>query len=154
MFAIGPKSVPKMLRKGVVKYLRGLGILCACVLGATSAVPLHAAVSAFGLSDNQPHQNTAAVVDRLLPFSVNDSDWQLPERVSVVDPVASPTEVQSLVFSPEDGWLQSDEFNTVARHRGFRKFFLLVFVCGAIIRFFTSPTFITFIRDALDPKAW
>jgi len=61
--------------------------------------------------------------------------------------------VQSLVYTP-DGGQESDDFNTVARHRGFRKFFLLVFICGAVIRFFTSPTFVTFITDALDPKSW
>ena len=149
------KLVSKMLGNSVVKYPRGVGLLFVLVVGATSAaLPLRAAVSAYGLPQAPAHQDLdGSVVDRLLPFSVSDTDWQLPERVSIVDPAANPGEVHAAVYSPED-LIPSDEFSTVGRHRGFRKFFLLVFVCGAIIRFFTSPTFVTFIRDALDPKAW
>ena len=147
--------VPKMLRDSVVKYVRGVGLLFVLVVGASSAaLPMRAAVSAYGLPDTPAYQNLdASVVDRLLPFSVSDTDWQLTDIVSAADPAASQGEIQAAVYSPED-LIPSDEFSTVGRHRGFRKFFLLVFICGAIIRFFTSPTFITFIRDALDPKAW
>ena len=144
-----------MLRNGAVRYLRGVGLLFVLVVGASSAaLPLRAAVSTFGLPNAAAYQNLdGSVVDRLLPFSMSDTDWQLTGNVSVADPSASPSEIQAAVYSPED-LIPSDEFSTVGRHRGFRKFFLLVFLCGAIIRFFTSPTFITFIRDALDPKAW
>ena len=90
---------------------------------------------------------------RLLSVSVSVHGWRPADRVSTVADVNEPVGVQSLVYMP-DGSQESDDFSTVARHRGFRKFFLVVFICGAIIRFFTSPTFVTFITDALDPKSW
>ena len=48
---------------------------------------------------------------------------------------------------------QAAEYNDVARHRGFRKAFLLLIVCGGLIRFLTSKTYLKFIADVLDPKA-
>jgi hypothetical protein len=151
MFTIEPKLVLKMLTKGIVPYLRGVGPIFAFALAVVaSAAPLNSAVSTYGLPDNPAHQNSSAVVDRFLPLSTLDSSW---EPVSAVEDTRQPAQVQSLVYSPDDSQ-ESDDFNTVARHRGFRKFFLLVFVCGALIRFFTSPTFVAFITDALDPKSW
>jgi hypothetical protein len=48
---------------------------------------------------------------------------------------------------------QAAEYNEVVRHRGFRKAILLLIVCGGLIRFLTSHTYLKFIADVLDPKA-
>ena len=144
--------VSKMLAKGVVQYLKGTGLLFAFVLAVLSAAPLRAAASTYGLSDHSSNQN-AGMVEQLVVLAVSDAGLQPADRSSAVDQASAPDGVQLLVYSP-DGQDQTDEFSTVARHRGFRKFFLLVFICGAVIRFFTSPTFVAFITDALDPKAW
>ena len=138
-----------MLAKGIVSYLRGVVALFAFAL-ALSPAPTRAASATY---DNHAYHNAGTGVDRLLSVSVSEYGWELSARVSAVAADNGPSRVQSLVYTP-DGGQESDDFGTVARHRGFRKFFLVVFICGAIIRFFTSPTFITFIRDALDPKSW
>jgi len=135
-----------MLTKGIVSYARSVVPLFALVLAVWSPAPIRAAAATY---DNPVSQNAGTAVDRLLSVSVSEQT----DRVSTVADVNEPIAVQSLVYTP-DGGQESDDFNTVARHRGFRKFFLLVFICGAVIRFFTSPTFVTFITDALDPKSW
>ena len=155
MFPIGSSVVLKMLSKGIVPYLRGVGSLFAFVLlAATSATPLKSATSMYGFPDNPANQNVGTVVDRFLPLSMSDYGLDAANHVSAVDDANTQAAVQSLVYTPDDGQDQSDEFNYVVRHRNLRKFLLLVFVCGAVIRFFTSPTFLTFITDALDPKSW
>jgi len=138
-----------MLAKGIVSYLRRVVPLFALVLAMSPAL-LRAASATY---DNLAYRNAGTGVDRLLSVSVSEYGWELAGHVSAAADDNGPSRVQSLVYTP-DGGQESDDFSTVARHRGFRKFFLVVFICGAIIRFFTSPTFITFIRDALDPKSW
>lgn len=140
--------VPKMLIKGAVQYIR-VGALFAFVLAVVSAAPLRAAATTY---NNPAYSNEGTILDRFLPLSLSDY-FEPVDHLSTVTDADAPGGVQSLVYTPEGGQ-ESDDFSTVARHRGFRKFFLLVFVCGGIIRFFTSPTFITFIRDALDPRSW
>ena len=142
-----------MLSKGIVPYLRGVGPLFAFVLAVISAAPLTSATSTYGFPDTHSKQNTGTVVGRFLPLSVSDYGSEAVDRVSAVDDAQTHGGVQSLVFTPDDGLEQPDGFGDV-RHRGLRKFLLLVFICGAIIRFFTSPTFLAFITDALDPKSW
>ena len=129
-----------------VQYLRGVGLLFACV-SAVIAAPLSASTSYA----NPANPSATTVVDRALPLSVSEYGGE-PEPARGID-TAKSAGLELLVYTPEQGQ-ESDDFSTVARHRGFRKFFLLVFICGAIIRFFTSPTFIAFIRDTLDPKVW
>ena len=142
-----------MLTKGIVPYLRGVGPLFALALAVISAAPLKSATSTYGFPDTPAKQNVGTVVDRFVPLSVGDYSPEVVDRVSVVDDAKTHGGVQSLVFTPDDGLEQPDGFGDV-RHRGLRKFLLLVFICGAIIRFFTSPTFLAFITDALDPKSW
>ncbi len=142
--------VLKMLAEGIVLYLRHVAPLFAFVLAIMLPAPMRAAVATY---DNPVVKNVGTGVDRLLTVSVSEYGWKPADHVSTVAEDNGPSGVQSLVYTPDAGQ-ESDDFSTVARHRGFRKFFLLVFICGAIIRFFTSPTFLTFIRDALDPKSW
>jgi hypothetical protein len=88
-------------------------------------------------------------VDQLLSLSVNDPGSQPPAALTTVDDTG-PSELRLLAYTPDE----SPQLSDVVRHRGLPKFLLFVFVCGAIIRFFTSPVFLKFITDALDPKAW
>ena len=147
-----------MLTKGIVPYLRGVGTLFALVLAVMSMAPVKSEASTYHPS-NPVRQNVGPVAGRFFLFSTGGYGWQPVDRVSAVDGANKdgankPVGVQSLVYTPDDGQEQPDEFSTVARHRGLRKFLLLVFICGAVIRFFTSPTFLSFITDALDPKSW
>lgn len=48
----------------------------------------------------------------------------------------------------------AEESNDVIRHRGFRKFLVIALICGGLIRILTSPSYLRFITDALDPKAF
>ena len=49
---------------------------------------------------------------------------------------------------------QNADTNEVIRHRNFTKALLIILILGGLIRFFTSPTYVKFISDALDPKAF
>jgi hypothetical protein len=49
---------------------------------------------------------------------------------------------------------QSSDTDEVIRHRNFTKALLIILILGGLIRFFTSPTYLKFITDALDPKAF
>jgi len=154
VFPIVLQVVLKMLTKGIVPYLQGVGPLFALALAVISAAPLKSATSTYGFPDTPAKQNLGTVVDRFVPLSVGDYSPEVVDRVSVVDDAKTHGGVQSLVFTPDTSQEQPDEFSDVGRYRGLRKFLLLVFICGAIIRFFTSPTFLAFITDALDPKSW
>ena len=135
----------------IVSYVRCVGPLFALVLAVASPVPVMAASATY---DNPASHNAGTGVDRLLSVSVSNHAGQPADRVSTLANFNEPAGVRALVYTPEEGQGEQDEFSTVARHRGFRKFLLVVFICGAVIRFFTSPTFMTFITDALDPKSW
>jgi hypothetical protein len=145
--------VLKMLTKGIVPYLRGVGPLFALVLAVMSAAPVKSEASTYHPS-NHARQNAGPTVNRFLSFSTSGYGWESVDRVSAVDDANKPVGVQSLIYVPDDGQERPDEFSNVARHGGLRKFLLLVFICGAVIRFFTSQTFLSFITDALDPKSW
>lgn len=49
---------------------------------------------------------------------------------------------------------QNSDTDEVIRHRNFTKALLIILILGGLIRFFTSPTYVKFISDALDPKAF
>ena len=142
---------PKLLQKGIVQYLRRVGLLFAFVLAVAISAPSRAVASTYASSVHTTSQNAGPAVDRFLPLSVSESGSQSSAVTAAVDDTL-PGDLGLLAYAP--GGSQDQEFSDLVRHRGFTKFLLLVFVCGAIIRFFTSPTFLTFITDALDPKAW
>jgi hypothetical protein len=48
----------------------------------------------------------------------------------------------------------TEDAGDVIRHRGFRKFLLIALICGGLIRLLTSPSYLRFIADALDPKTF
>jgi len=49
---------------------------------------------------------------------------------------------------------ESGDLGDVTRHRGFGKALLIIIVCGALIRLLTSPAYLKYIADVLDPKAF
>jgi hypothetical protein len=49
---------------------------------------------------------------------------------------------------------QAEDWSDVIRHRGFGKALLIIIACGALIRLLTSPAYLKFIADVLDPKAF
>ena len=49
---------------------------------------------------------------------------------------------------------QTEDLGEVIRHRGFGKALLIIIACGALIRLLTSPAYLKFISDVLDPKAF
>jgi len=46
------------------------------------------------------------------------------------------------------------EVSDGVRHRDMVKFLLVVLVLGSVIRFVTSPAYLDFIADVLDPKSF
>ena len=142
-----------MLTKGIVPYLRGVGPLFAFMLAVLSTAPLNSATSTYGLPDTANPNASTAVVDRFLAQSLSDHGSEATGAASIVDDTNAQAGMQSLAYAP-DVQDRSDEFINVAWNRGLRKFLLFALICGALIRYFTSPGFLSFITDALDPKSW
>jgi hypothetical protein len=131
-------------------HLRSIGPLFVFVLAVAAPVPSRALTyTPFGT----PAPSSATAIDRFLALSVSDFGGQAAGIVSVTavaDQVEKPSTASLLAYASDE---EGDE-QAVIRHRGFRKAILIVLICGAIIRFLTSVTFLKFITDALDPKAW
>jgi hypothetical protein len=135
-----------------VAYFQGIGPLFAFVLAVAPPVPSRAAALAYAPSINAAFQNVGT---RFLSPSASDYEAQVSDTLgAAVLEAGTSAEVHVLAYASDDSQEQETDWSNVVRHRGLPKFLLLVFICGAVIRFFTSPTFLTFITDALDPKAW
>jgi hypothetical protein len=135
-----------------VPYFQGIGPLFAFVLAVAAPAPSRAAVLAYTPSINAAFQNVGT---RFLSLAVSDYEAQSADLLGAAALEAGTSaEVHLLAYASDDTQEQETDWSNVVRHRGLPKFLLLVFICGAVIRFFTSPTFLTFITDTLDPKAW
>jgi hypothetical protein len=150
---------------GIMQYLRGMGPLSAFVLTLASLALVSpalagAAAVTSGPSVNAPSPNAGTTIDPFLSLSVSDYGVHFKNDVGavvvdVVDEASALGGTYLLAYAPEDqGKKQVPELGDTARHRDFREPLLFVFLCGAIIRFFTSPTFLAFMTDTLDPKVW
>jgi hypothetical protein len=137
-------------------YLRGIGPLLAFVLAMLAATPCCAAGIAYAPSVDTSMQNGASLLYELLPLSVSESGWQASDDVllAVIGGTDTAGGTHSAVSLNDYGKDDVPEMGDAARHRGYIKFLFIVLACGAVLRFLSSPTFLNFITDALDPKAW
>ena len=144
--------VGKMLTKGAVYYLRG--IIVAVAMAAAN--PSGAAAIIYAPSLDTSFQNSGPSLHEFVSLSV--SEYKLQSATDLLLVATGEPGASGMVYSPasfnDNGKDDTTELDGVVRHRGFIKILLIVFVCGAIVRFLTSPTFLNFITDALDPKAW
>ena len=127
------RDIRKLLALSIFPILLLLAATCAQAAIATNPpVTFAGPPASFALGDASPSLPLAAdregdaAVDLL--HSVESSATQSPE-------------------SPED-------ITSVIRHRGFRKFLIVALICGGLIRLLTSPSYLRFIADALDPKTF
>jgi hypothetical protein len=135
-----------------VPYFQGIGPFFAFVLAVATPAPSRATALAYAPSINAAFQNVGT---RFLSLAASDYEAQSADLLGTAALEAGTSaEVHVLAYALDDSEEQETELSDVVRHRGLPMFLLLVFICGAVIRFFTSPTFLTFITDALDPKAW
>ena len=125
---------------------------------ALIAVPAGATVVLSSSVPNSP-SNVAEIRDRFLSPSSNDYAWHvandvLPTDLSTGGEIALLGGPYLLDYGYNDrGTEPSPDFDEVIRHRRFGKAFLIILVCGGLIRFFTSPTYLKFISEVFDPKA-
>jgi hypothetical protein len=143
------RMVPKMLKVDVMGHLRGTGLLFMCALAlSVPASSLALTYTPFGT----PAPTAATPIEGFVALSVSDFGGSAAGIVPVSSVLeqADQTSSASLLDTSDD----DNDDQAVIRHRGFRKAILIVLICGAIIRFLTSTTFLRFITDALDPKAW
>ena len=75
--------------------------------------------------------------------------------------VPAPADAANLAaaMSPIDSLMegqieQSGDLTAAERHRGTFRFLLVILIFGALIRYLTSPGYLQFISDVLDPKAF
>ena len=107
----------------------------------------------------ESQHNFGITSEQLLSSSAIDSGGHSVEGLvttafASVDEVGRPIDRYPLIDGSGKGDAEQEpDMSDVVRHRGFRKAFLVLLVCGGLIRFLTSPTYLNFIADALDPKA-
>ena len=135
--------------KGIMQYLKGVGQLL--LLGLALVWPALSTTTLAADLTGSARPLSPGTIDRFLSLSLSEAGAQ-----AAADEIASaPADAYLVAYAPMgEGKEQTPELEDFVRHRNFTKFFLVVILCGAIIRFFTSPTFETFAMDVLDPKAW
>jgi hypothetical protein len=74
------------------------------------------------------------------------------EWLAAFEDVVKPVEHLSLsdYGYADAGSAPEPDFDHVTRHQGFKKAFLLILLCGGLIRYLTSPTFSTFKAHLVD----
>jgi hypothetical protein len=138
-------------------YHQGIRLLLGLVLAlVSSSVAARATVSLAPVA-----QHTAAISSQdFLSLSATDFAWHSVSDVAATlpqsaDEVRIPGGEYLLVSQPDVGGTeQSPGESDVVRHQGFRKALLILIACGGLVRFLTSPTYLRFITDALDPRAF
>jgi hypothetical protein len=85
---------------------------------------------------------------------VTDYGWQ-PPVVPALTAVAADSSRNLLNYPYATAVAsQAEDLSDVIRHRGFGKALLIIIACGALIRLLTSPAYLKFIADVLDPRAF
>jgi hypothetical protein len=127
------------------------------LFAVTGSTETWAAVAA-GTSAIQAHHSP---VPHLAPggsdslFSLPASDRGPGEIAAPSNPLAGAVNANDLLDSASGSGTQSpSEVNDAARHRNMAKFLLVILALGSLIRFLTSPAYLEFIADVLDPKAF
>ena len=127
----------------------GLGILVALTLfslPATATAVLESSIP------SPASYNAAANANQLLSPSPTDYGWHGDLLVATEGlSLSSGDELISFGTILSE---QSPDTDEVIRHRNFTKALLIILILGGLIRFFTSPTYVKFISDALDPEAF
>ena len=94
--------------------------------------------------------------DQLLARSITDYDWRAAEQQAAIERSGNPIRSAQLPGYALETIAadQAPEGNDVIRHRGFGKALLIILICGGLVRLLTSPAYLKFISDVLDPKAF
>ena len=124
-----------------------LGALTLFTVPATATAVLESSVSSPSSSSN-----AATNANQLLSPSPNDYAWH--GDLLVATEGASLSTSNELISFGSILSEQNSDTDEVIRHRNFTKALLIILILGGLIRFFTSPTYVKFISDALDPKAF
>jgi hypothetical protein len=136
-----------------MRQFRGIrprfAVLVALVLLALPA----GAVVVSGASVPPSPYNVEIRAQQLLSPSSNDYGWHVADALPTTDLTANAEVGTFLLDYKTTSVDQAPEFDDVIRHRSFGKAFLIILVCGGLIRFFTSPTYLKFISEVFDPKA-
>jgi hypothetical protein len=93
-------------------------------------------------------------LDRFVSLSVSEVGSTISGVAATAGKVDALDTYLLAYMAGDESYKASDDLNSVVRHRGFIKALLIILVLGGLVRFLTSPTFLNFISDALDPNAW
>jgi hypothetical protein len=93
-------------------------------------------------------------LDRFVSLSVSEFGSTISGVAATTGKVDALDTYLLAYMAGDESYKDSNELNSVVRHRGFIKALLIILVLGGLVRFLTSPTFLNFISDALDPNAW
>jgi hypothetical protein len=111
-------------------------------------LPLTATPARAAIATNPPAMFTAPAASLVLGDAASPA---LPaERQSAGTADLLHTAEASAIQLPQP----TQDAGDVIRHRGFRKFLVIALFCGGLIRILTSPSYLRFIADALDPKTF
>jgi hypothetical protein len=111
------------------------------------------------LTNSSAPDKAAGMRDQFLLPSSNDYGWHSSKDVLPTDfflgaEASLPAGPYLLDYGYDNRGTEAEpDFDDVIRHRRFGKAFLIILICGGLIRFFTSPTYLKFISEVFDPKA-
>ena len=125
-------------------------LACLCIAGSVTT-PAMAGVTEVLAASATHSPVVASPSDDLLPLTPPDHNWHSP---GFVGQNVHPAGQLLLSYGLDDPSDPEPDANDVVRHRGFRKALLIILVCGGLIRLLTSPAYLKFIRDVLDPKSY
>jgi hypothetical protein len=122
--------------------LISLGTASAAIVNNQSPIPVAAAAS---------HATLLSAEKEPLPLAVvTDYVWHGAEALAITSPPKGLLEYPYTSPDTEQPGGPED----VTRHRGFGKALLIIIACGALIRLLSSPAYLKFIADVLDPKVF
>jgi hypothetical protein len=138
--------VHNMLGLAAMLHLRGaIGPILALLLGL--AAPAYSRAATF----TPPQQMAENSLDWFVSLSVSEFGSAISRMAATTTKADVLETYRAASMGGEDSY---NDMNNVVRHRGFIKALLIIIASGALVRFLTSPTFLDFISDALDPRAW
>src|SRR4051794_32347038 len=135
-----------------MRHFRGinplLGIVLAFAITGVSRGTVMASVPAS-------QHSVASTPEGVLSLSATDYEWHA-DALGAASTVVGELDATGAKYLSafKDATEQSPDSTDIIRHRGFRKILLILLVCGGLIRFLTSPTYLNFLADVLDPKAY
>jgi len=128
-------------------------VLVVVVLAFVAVCPPAQAAVASSSPGAQPH-GVSLGADTLLASPLADHGSLQEAAANLSVDAAGLLAVTDAAGDESSAASGASEVTDAARHRNITSFLLVILVLGSVIRFVTSPVYLEFIADVLDPKTF